>query len=199
MKKINYLLLPVLLVIILMETSCVSKKAYQTQVTKANTDSVKASNYAALNQQLTAALSKDQAQIDNQKIQITQLQNQLKITLVNEVVFSEGGYTLNTSGEATLASIAPTLAALSGQQIVVQGFTDNEPIIGELKLKYPTNLDLSTARANNVTQYLISKGVPATIISSQGFGEERPVATNDTEAGRAKNRRVEIVIKAAGQ
>jgi chemotaxis protein MotB len=199
MKSIKYILLPVLLAMVLIETSCVSKKAYQTEVTKANTDSVKASNYAALNQQLNSALSNDQALINKQQIQITQLQDQLKVTLVNEVVFSEGGYLLNTSGKATLASIAPTLAGLTGQQIVVQGYTDNEPIVGELKTKYATNLDLSTARANNVTEYLISKGVPGNIISSQGFGEQRPVAPNDTPAGRAKNRRVEIVIKAAGQ
>lgn len=173
-------------------TSCVSKKKYNTEVTTAN-------NYAALNQQLTAALSKDQAQLDNDQIQITQLQDQLKVTLVNEIMFPEGGYQLSAAGKATLASIAPTLSGLTGQQIIVQGFTDNVPIGGELKAKYPTNLALSSARADNVATYLTSKGVPSNMISAQGFGEQRPVAANDTPADRAKNRRVEIIIKAAGQ
>jgi chemotaxis protein MotB len=98
-----------------------------------------------------------------------------------------------------LAKIAPTLASLQGQQIVVQGFTDNVPIGPELRARFPSNLELSSARADDVARYLTQKGVPASTISAQGFGEERPVASNGTAEGRAKNRRVEIVIKAAGQ
>lgn len=192
MKTTKPLLLLVLFSVILVTSSCVSKKKYNAEVSTAN-------NYAALNSQLNAALSKDQALINSQQIQITQMQNQLKVTLVNEVVFSEGSATLSNSGKATLASIAPALSKLSGQQIVVQGFTDNEPIVGELKAKYPTNLALSSARADNVATYLTSKGVPSSIISAQGFGEQQPVAPNDNAADRAKNRRVEIIIKAAGQ
>lgn len=178
--------------VILLGTSCVSKKKYTAEVNTAN-------NYAALNQQLNAALSKDQALINNQQIQITQLENQLKVTLVNGVVFSEGSATLSTAGKATLASIAPTLAKLSGQQIVVQGFTDNLPLEGELKAKYSNNLGLSSARADNVSNYLTSKGVPSSVVSAQGFGEQQPVAPNDNASDRAKNRRVEIIIKASGQ
>jgi chemotaxis protein MotB len=178
--------------VVLLATSCVSKKTYNTEVQTVN-------DYAALDQQLSAALSADQAQLDSDQIQITQLQNQLKVTLVNSVVFSEGGYEVNAAGKATLDKIAPALAALKGQQIIVQGFTDNEPIGPVLAEKYPTNLDLSTARADNVVQYLISKGVPSSIISAQGFGDERPVAPNDNAADRAKNRRVEIVVEAASQ
>lgn len=161
---------------------CVSQQTYTTEVKKADT-------YAALNQQLSTELSADQAQI-------TQLQNQLKVTLVNEVLFPEGGWTLSAKGEAALAKIAPTLASLKGQQIVVEGFTDNEPIGPGLKARFPSNLELSSARADGVVRYLVSKGVPANIISAQGFGESRPVASNSTPQGRAKNRRVEIVIAA---
>lgn len=164
---------------------CVSQQTYNTEVQKADT-------YATLNQQLSAELSADQAQI-------TQLQNQLRVTLVNEVLFPEGGWTLSPKGEAALAKIAPTLAALKGQQIVVEGFTDNVPIGPELKARFPSNLELSTARATTVVSYLVSKGVPSSIISAQGFGESRPVASNATPQGRAKNRRVEIVIAAASR
>jgi chemotaxis protein MotB len=164
---------------------CVTKQTYNTEVQKADT-------YSALNMQLSGELSSDQAQI-------TQLQNQLKVTLVNEVLFAEGGWTLNAKGEAALAKIAPTLAGLQGQQIVVEGYTDNVPIGPELRARFPSNLELSSARADAVVRYLVAKGVPQNIISAQGFGESRPVASNDTAQGRAKNRRVEIVITASSR
>ena len=105
---------------------CVTKQTYNTEVQKADT-------YVALNTKLSGELSSDQAQI-------TQLQNQLKVTLVNEELFAEGGWTLNAKGEAALAKVAPTLAALQGQQIVVEGYTDNVPIGPEPKARFPSNL-----------------------------------------------------------
>ena len=164
---------------------CVAQQTYNTEVQKADTLSM-------LNTKLSGELSSDQAQI-------TQLQNQLKVTLVNEVLFAEGGWTLHAKGEATLAKIAPTLASLQGQQIVVEGYTDNVPIGPELKARFPSNLELSSARADAVVRFLVSKGVPQNIISAQGFGESRPVASNDTPQGRSKNRRVEIVITTASR
>jgi chemotaxis protein MotB len=169
----------------LLAAGCVTKQTYNKEVSVAD-------SYQALSAKLSTELGADQAQI-------TQLQNQLKVTLVNEILFPEGGYRLSPKGEATLDKIAPTLANLPGQQIIVQGFTDNVPIAGELKQRFPTNLELSSARADDVVRYLTSKGVPSASISAQGFGETRPVASNDTAQGRAKNRRVEIVIAAANR
>jgi chemotaxis protein MotB len=165
--------------------ACVTKQTYNKEVNVADT-------YQALNTKLSTELGADQAQI-------TQLQNQLKVTLVNDILFPEGGYRLSPKGEATLAKIAPTLANLPGQQIIVQGFTDNVPIVGELKQRFPSNLELSSARADDVVRYLTANGVPGGSISAQGFGDARPVASNDTPQGRAKNRRVEIVISAANR
>ena len=182
MKSIKFSLV---LCAAVLAAGCVTKQTYNTEVQKADA-------YAALNTKLSGELSSDQAQI-------TQLQNQLKVTLVNELLFPEGGWTLNAKGEAALAKIAPTLAGLQGQQIVVEGFTDNEPIGPALRARFTSNLELSSARADAVVRYLVSKGVPQNIISAQGFGESRPVAGNDTAQGRAKNRRVEIVITAASR
>jgi chemotaxis protein MotB len=164
---------------------CVTKQTYNTEVQKADT-------YAALNQKLSGELSSDQAQI-------TQMQNELKVTMVNEILFPEGGWTLSPKGEEALGKIAPTLANLPGQQIIVQGFTDNEPIGPGLRGRFPSNLELSSARADNVARFLTSKGVPPNSISAQGFGDARPVASNSTPQGKAKNRRVEIVIAAANR
>ena len=187
--KSNLKFLSVLFVSLLV-TSCVSKKKYNTEVVAVN-------NYAELNQQLATALKNDQALINSQQIQISQLQDQLKVTLVDGIVFSEGGTEISSKGKATLSSIAPTLAKLKGQQIVVNGYTDTLPLEGELRAKYTNNLGLSSARADNVATYLTSKGVSSATISAQGFGEQQPVASNDDTDGRSKNRRVEIIIKAA--
>ena len=164
---------------------CVTKQTYNKEVSTADT-------YQALDTKLSGELGSDQAQI-------THLQNQLNVTLVNEILFPEGGYRLAPKGEATLDKIAPTLSNLPGQQIIVQGFTDNVPIVGELKQRFPSNLELSSARADDVVRYLTAHGVPAGSISAQGFGDARPVASNDTPQGKAKNRRVEIVISAASR
>jgi chemotaxis protein MotB len=169
----------------LLATGCVSESTYKAEVQTAN-------NYSALNQQLSAQLRGDRAEI-------VEMQNQLKVTLIDSVLFPEGDWKLHATGERVLAKIAPTLAKLQGQQIVVQGFTDNVPIGPELRARFPSNLELSSARADDVARYLISKGVPSKDISTQGFGDARPVASNDTPQGREKNRRVEIVIKAANQ
>jgi chemotaxis protein MotB len=167
---------------------CVSEPTYNAEVATANKAQAQAMDYQALNQKLTTELGADNAQIQT-------LENQLKVTIENSVLFPEGGYELSAKGQATLAKVAPTLSNLPGQQIVVQGFTDNVPIGPHLKAKFPSNLELSSARADNVVEFLERKGVPQTAISAQGFGEERPVATNDTPEGRAQNRRVEIIIK----
>lgn len=169
---------------------CVSDNTYQAEVATANQYQAQAMDYQALNQKLTAELGAANAQIQT-------LQGQLKVTIANSVLFPEGGYELSATGQATLAKVAPTLSNLPGQQIVVQGFTDNVPIGPHLKAKFPSNLELSTARADNVVELLEKKGVPQASISAQGFGEQRPVASNDTPEGRAQNRRVEILIKSA--
>jgi chemotaxis protein MotB len=178
-------LLILALSVTVLAAGCVSEQKYQSEVATAT-------NYQALNAKLSSELTSDQAQI-------TQMQNQLKVTMVNEVLFPEGGWTLSPRGEQTLGKIAPTLANLPGQQIIVQGFTDNEPIGPALKARFPSNLELSSARADAVARYLVSKGVPQNSVSAQGFGDARPVASNDTPQGKAKNRRVEIVIAAAGR
>lgn len=170
---------------VLAVSGCVTKQTY-------DKESQLAAEYSALNKKLSAELSGD-------RVEIAQLQNELKVTMVNEILFPEGDWRLSHKGEQTLAKIAPTLSNLQGKQVVVQGFTDSEPIGPALKAHFPSNLELSSARADNVARYLTSKGVPSNSISAQGFGDARPVASNATPEGRAKNRRVEIVITAAGR
>ena len=159
---------------------CVSEQTYKTEVAKSNT-------YQALSQRLQTEVNADQ-------VQITQLQDRLKVTVADTLLFPEGGWQLSRAGEQTLDKIAPTLKSLKNKSVVVEGFTDNVPIGPELKKRFPSNWELSSARATDVVRHLVAQGVPASELSAQGFGDSRPVASNETPQGRAKNRRVEIVI-----
>jgi chemotaxis protein MotB len=76
----------------------------------------------------------------------------------------------------------------------VEGHTDSIPIIGKLTEKYPTNWELSTARSSAVVRYLIELGAPKEKLAAVGYADARPIASNSTVEGRAKNRRVEFII-----
>jgi len=156
--------------------ACVSQSTYNKEVAKANT-------YQQLDNQLKSEVAADQAQIQ-------QLQGLVRVTLANGILFPEGGWELDAKGKATIAKLAPVLNAFTGQTILVKGYTDNLPIGPELRQRFPTNVDLSKARAQSVANELMAGGVPASMISVMGFGDADPMASNDTAPGRAKNRRV---------
>jgi chemotaxis protein MotB len=174
----------------LLIAGCVTDSAYKQEEQKANASASQAATYQKLDTQLQTEVKADQ-------VQIQQLQGQLKVTIVNEILFPEGGWELNRAGEQTLDKIIPTLKTLENQRIEVDGYTDNVPIGPELKSRFPSNWELSTARATDVVRYLVSKGVNSNLLSATGFGDTQPVASNDSAQGRAKNRRIELVLKAA--
>jgi chemotaxis protein MotB len=161
-------------------SACVSQKTYDQQVQKANT-------YQQLDDQLKGEVAADQAQI-------TQLQGLVRVTLANGILFPEGGWELDAKGKATLAKLAPVLKTFTGQTLVIKGYTDNVPIGPELRQRFPTNVDLSKARAQSVANELVAGGVPASMITVTGLGDADPAASNDTPQGRAKNRRVVMDI-----
>lgn len=164
----------------LLLSACVSQSTYNQQVLKTST-------YQRLDEQLKAELAGDQAQIE-------QLQNLVKLTLASGILFAEGGWELNEAGKGLLAKVAPTLKDLTGQRIVVKGFTDNVPIGPALRERFPGNVELSKARADAVADFLKAQGVPGNLITTSGLGQAHPVANNNTAEGRNKNRRVEIDI-----
>lgn len=127
-------------------------------------------------------------------IEVEQLPQLVRLTLADSILFSEGGWALNDPGKAALARLAPALKGLSGQRVVVKGFTDNVPVGAEPRALFAGNVELSKARADAVAKFLVAEGVPSDIVTTSGLGETHPVATNDTPQGRASNRRVEIDI-----
>jgi chemotaxis protein MotB len=161
-------------------SACVSQSRYDQQVEKTTT-------YQQLDAQMKGEIAADQ-------IQIEQLPKLLRLTLASDLLFPEGGWELNDAGKSVLAKVAPALKGLSGQRIVVKGFSDNVPIGTELRARFPNNVELSKARADAVAKFLMAEGVPSNIVYTTGLGETHPVASNETPPGRAKNRRVEIDI-----
>lgn len=174
-----------------MVTGCVTEGTYQQEVKKADTLQSQNETYEKLNTALKSEVAADQ-------VQIQQLQGKLKVTMVDQILFPEGGWEVGRKGEETLDKLVPTFKALKGQRVEIEGFTDNVPIGPELKKRFPSNWELSTARATDVVRYLVSKGVSPSLLSASGFGDTRPVASNDTAEGRARNRRIEVVIRADG-
>ena len=155
---------------------------------------------------LSACVSQQQydavvAENNQLKEQIARLQAQSSFVEAGDLHFPEGGYKLSPAGQAELANnIVPKLKNLPpNAKIVVYGYTDNLPIGPALQQQgIPDNLVLSTRRAADVVNFLISQGVPPVSISAKGFGDTRPVASNDTPQGRAQNRRIEITIQGPG-
>jgi flagellar motor protein MotB len=117
------------------------------------------------------------------------------VTLAARALFDSGQAEVKAEGRERLKQLAETLKTVSGKEIRIEGHTDNVPIRGRLRNKFPTNLELSTARALNVLRYLVEEGgLPRENLTAVGYADTRPVASNDTPEGRQENRRIEIIL-----
>jgi chemotaxis protein MotB len=166
------------------------------------------SNYDALQQRYEQSQAANQKlESENQTLQ-TQLQQgqpgqqnqQNTYTISADMLFVPHGFSISANGQAALNDIAGRLRGLKGGKIVVYGYTDDEKIGGASLKKQgiTTNLDLSSKRADAVANYLRGRGINPGILSAKGRGETHPVAANSTAAGRARNRRIEIVVEGPG-
>lgn len=115
----------------------------------------------------------------------------LLVELPNDVLFASGRSEVSADGRAAVLEVAKALASLQGRRFQVAGHTDDVPIQSG---RFPSNWELSTARAVEVTKLLVEGGVRPEALSAAGHGEFSPVAGNDSPDGRAKNRRIEIVL-----
>jgi len=128
--------------------------------------------------------------IQDGMIQVSSNELWLQIELKDSILFSSGSADTSEQAQKIFDEIAVILKNYSNP-VQVEGFTDNIPI---KSAKYPTNWELSTARASAIVKYLVSKGVAPERLSAVGYGEYQPVVSNATEQGRAQNRRVAIMI-----
>jgi len=140
-------------------------------------------------------LKKMRSEIEKGKITITQLRGKLTVNMLDEILFDSGKTTIKPEGIEVLERVGMILLDVEDRAIAIEGHTDNVPIGPGLGKKYATNWELSAARATNVARYLQEKiGINPGLLSATGYGEYQPVASNETEEGRAKNRRIEIVL-----
>jgi len=122
----------------------------------------------------------------------------LVVSLREKLMFDSGGAEIYQEAKDILKDITKEIGDVPNNTRI-EGHTDNVPIGPELKSKFPTNWELSTARATNVTRYLLETlNFPPQRISSAGYGEYQPVVDNDTEEHRGMNRRVDIVVQRIG-
>jgi len=173
---------------LLLIAGCVPQQQYNQEVQQVQHLTYMDNTYKQLNQNLQTEVNADQ-------VQIKQLQNRLQVTMVNAILFPEGGWELSQNGKQELGKIVPTLQGVTAKQIVIEGYTDNEPILEPLASRFPNNWYLSAARAISVVSYLDEQGLDPNQLSAVAFGKYHPIAPNDTPAGRAQNRRINIVIQ----
>lgn len=135
-----------------------------------------------------------QQEIADGQIRVERLRGQLKLDVVDEILFDSGEAVLKPEGQAVLERVASVLK--DGDRIIrVQGHTDDVPIRGRLAETYPTNWELSSARAVGVVRFLQDKaGLPPERLSATALSEYQPHANNETEEGRQANRRIEILL-----
>jgi len=128
------------------------------------------------------------------QIQVTQLRDGLRVNVAQDILFDSGSAEVDKNGTEVLTRVATQLKK-SPHQILVIGHTDNKPVGPALAKQYPTNWELGGARASSVVRLFGHSGLPDKRMLAVSMAETKPVATNATVDGRAKNRRIEIRLR----
>jgi len=144
--------------------------------------------------QYQALVSRLSSEVEKGQLQVKQYQNMLTVELAEQVFFDSGRATLKAEGKKALKDVGEALKGLDDKIIRVVGHTDNKPIKKSLQAIFPSNWELSVARAATVVRFLQGVGVPPEGMIASGRAEYDPVAPNDTPEGRQKNRRIEIML-----
>ena len=139
-------------------------------------------------------LAKMKSEISKGQVTISELKGKLTVNMVDSILFDSGRAEVKKSGHEILGKVTSILKDVDDKSIRIEGHTDNVQISRALAQRYPTNWELSAARAINVARYLQGQGIDPGQLSAVAYGEWKPVATNDTEEGKAKNRRIEIIL-----
>ena len=133
-------------------------------------------------------------EVEKGQLQVRQYQNMLAVDLAEQIFFDSGRATLKSAGKDVLKKVGGALKGYEDKIIRVVGHTDNVPLTKSLQATFPSNWELSVARATTVVRFLQDVGVPPERMIPSGRGQYDPVAPNDTPEGRQKNRRIEIML-----
>ncbi|WP_455763357.1 OmpA family protein [Prevotella disiens] len=146
-----------------------------------------------LSNNLTRSLSKEELK----EVDVQVLKGVVYISLADNMLYKSGSYEINDRAEETLSKIAKIITDYSDYDVLIEGNTDNVPVNAqsERMKNIRNNWDLSCLRASSVVQYLQTRfGVDPKRLTAGGRGEYNPLATNDTELGKQRNRRTQIII-----
>jgi chemotaxis protein MotB len=136
------------------------------------------------------------SEIAQGQVTISELKGKLTVNMEAAILFDSGKADVKTDGLEILFKMVETLKSVKDKAIRIEGHTDNVQISGALARQYPSNWELSAARAINVAKYLQQQGLDPANLSAAAFAEFKPVADNGSKEGRAKNRRIEITLVA---
>lgn len=145
------------------------------------------SQYDALVRNLTEEVRKGE-------LQVRQYKDMLTVEVAEQLFFDSGRANLKDSGKAVLKRVGEALKGYEDKVIRIVGHTDNVPITKSLQKVFPSNWELSVARATTVVRYLQEVGIPPERMVASGRAEYQPIAPNDSAEGRNKNRRIEITL-----
>ena len=165
----------------LRERNAALQKAKEEQVRKVS------STYENLLEKMKSEISKGQ-------VTISELKGKLTVNMVDSILFDSGKAEVKRGGLEVLQKVISILTDVKDKSIRIEGHTDNVQIAGGLARRYPTNWELSAARAINVTRYLQDQGIDPGQLAAVAYGEWKPVGDNGAPEGRAKNRRIEIIL-----
>lgn len=139
-------------------------------------------------------------QIDSGAVEIVEMHDEVKVVLLDKILYEPGSMEIHEKGKQLLRALAETVREKPDQQLIVAGHTDSVPISERLRKKFPTNWELSAARAAAVIRYLQYQcDLDPERISLRAYSQYRPSASNNSEKGRQLNRRIEIIVRSAGQ
>ncbi len=129
------------------------------------------------------------------ELTISNLEGRLSVNLLNKILFDSGKTVIKPEGLKVLQSLGDVLNKFPDKALQIEGHTDNIQISKRLIDRFPSNWELSTARANSIVHFLQNKvGLPGARLVAAGFSEYRPVASNEDKEGRAQNRRIQILL-----
>ena len=134
-------------------------------------------------------------EIEAEEIELVELEDTLKVVFIDKILFDSGSVEINQKGQKILLVVADSIRANKDQNLLVEGHTDNTPLSPALKERFPSNWELSTARAAAVVRFLQKEGqLQPERLSARGYSYYRPVASNQIKEGRHQNRRIEIIL-----
>lgn len=138
-----------------------------------------------------ALAAKLRAMIDSGKISVSVRKGRMIVKMSDKILFDPGKTELKPEGQTAILQVTEALKGIPDRDFVVAGHTDNIPIKSK---KFASNWELSTARAVEVTRFMIKGGMDPAHVSAAGFGEFDPIGDNTADDGRAQNRRIEIIV-----